>query len=229
MKSARCPGSCRRRDLRDRREALVRVGEPEVPQVHVRLDRLQLDRQRQRVAERAVGVREAPVQRRVLAVGRRGHDPAVPGQDLHRQDRLMRHAAAQRRGLDAKARDRAAERDGLQLRHDQRHEPVPERGVDQVLVGGHPADDGRPVSGSTQITARTATRRAWPVPGIVAEPEQVRGGLRQPDPAARRDRRVGALDRGDRLPGAASRPERAPVRPASLISVTQPPYSSARQ
>ncbi len=34
--------------------------------------------------------------------------------------------------------------------------------------------------------------------GIVAEPEQVRRLLGQPDLAARRDRRVGPLDRSDR-------------------------------
>ena len=56
------------RDLGDRVHAALRVVEGEVPHVHVRLDRHQLDGEGERVAERAVGVREAVVQVAVLVV-----------------------------------------------------------------------------------------------------------------------------------------------------------------
>ena len=49
----------------------------------------------------------------------------------------MRQPVAERGGLDAEAGDRAAERDRAQLRHDERDEPVGQRGVDEVLVGAH--------------------------------------------------------------------------------------------
>ena len=78
----------------------------------------------------------------------------------------------------------------LQLRHDQRHQPVGERGVDQVLVGGHPLHLGG---------ARAGVDREHAVEGgdVEARPlrsgpgtEQVRGALREPDGLAAGDRQV---------------------------------------
>jgi hypothetical protein len=54
----------------------------------------------------------------------------------------MRHAQAQRGGLDPQAGDRAAQGDGLQLGYHERHQAVRQRRVGQVLVGGHAAHHG---------------------------------------------------------------------------------------
>ena len=101
------------------------AAEAEVPQVHERLDRLELDRQAQRVAERAVGVREAAVQRRRArrpgaAVTTR---PSPVRISISRTDSCGRPLRNER-GLDAEAGDRAADGDRLELRDDQRHQPV---------------------------------------------------------------------------------------------------------
>ena len=51
-------------------------------------------------------------------------DAAVAGQDLHLGDGLVRHAVAQRGGLDAEPGDRAAEGYRLELGHHERHQLV---------------------------------------------------------------------------------------------------------
>ena len=82
-----------------------------------RLDGLELDAQTHGVAERPVRIGERAIQIGVL-VGRRGDHLPGAGEDVHLQHRLVRQPVAERRRLDAEAGDRAAEGDGLQLRHD---------------------------------------------------------------------------------------------------------------
>jgi hypothetical protein len=48
----------------------------------------------------------------------------------------------ERRRLDAEAGHRAAQGDRLELRYYQRHEPVRQRGVAEILIGGHAAHNG---------------------------------------------------------------------------------------
>jgi hypothetical protein len=57
--------------------------------------------------------------------------------DIDLQDGLVRKAVAQRRRFDAQAGDRPAEGDGLQPGHDQRHQTVCERHLNEPLVGAH--------------------------------------------------------------------------------------------
>ena len=160
-------------DLADGLHAGFGAVEREVAQVHVRPDRFELDGEGEGVAERPVGVREATEQVGVLVVVGGDDDAAVAGQDLQLGDGLVRHAVAQRGGLDAEAGDRAAEGDRLELGHHQRHQLVRERGVAEVLVGGHAPDAGRPGDG---IDAQH-----------VAERGDVKLG-RAPDPRGRRRR-----------------------------------------
>ena len=188
-------------DLRDRLHAGLGVVEAEVPQVHERRHRLQLDRQRQGVAQSPVGVGEPAEQVRVLVVRGGRHHLAVAGQDLHGQDGLVRHAEAQRGGLDAQAGDRAPQGDRLQLGHHERHQSVPQRRVRQVLIGGHAAHHGgaglrvhvqHPAErGDVQLGDPGAGR-------LIAEPEQVGGALGQPHLRPGWHRRVGLLEAGHR-------------------------------
>ena len=166
------------------------VGEPDVPQLDVRLHRLELDPEPQGVAERAVGVREGAEEVGVLAVGRRDDDLAGAGEDVHLEDRLVGQPVAERRRLDAQPGDRAAEGDRLQLRHDEGHQAVGQGRVDQVLVGRHPLDVGGAglrVDRDDLVQPRDVEPGAGRVrPG----PEEVGGALGQPDRLARRDRGV---------------------------------------
>ena len=70
------------RTLGDPRKIALRIGEPGVRQVHIRLGRDQPDRQPQRVAQRAVGVWKSEEQIRILPAGA-GHQASVAEQDLH--------------------------------------------------------------------------------------------------------------------------------------------------
>ena len=113
----------------------------------------------------------------------------------------MRHAQAQRGGLDPQAGDGAAQGDGLQLGHHERHQAVRQRGVRQVLVGGHAAHHGgagrridvqHPAErGDVQLTSLGLRR-------LIAEPEQVGGALGQPHLRTGRDGSISLLDRGHR-------------------------------
>ena len=193
-----------RGDLGDRVHAVIRRREREMAQVHEGLHGLELDGERQGVAERAEGVREAVEQIRVLVVGGGADDAAVAGQDLHLDDRLVRHPVAQRSGLDAQPGDRPAEGDRLELRDHQRHQPVPQRRVAQVLVGGHAADPGGAAGrvdfqhvtegGDVQPARSRGARRG--LRDAVAEPEEVRGALGQADGSPGRQRRVGLAQPG---------------------------------
>ena len=168
------------RDVGDGQRQRRGVAARDVPQGDVRRDRLELDAQAQRVAERAVGVREAVEQGGVLVAGRGGHDPAVAGQHVELEDGLVRAAVAPRRALDAEPGDRAAERDRAQLRHAERHEAVRQRRRDEVLVRRHAEHVGRPRLG---VDLEHAAERRDVEPGGRrgrAGAEQVRGALGQP-------------------------------------------------
>ena len=188
-----------RGDLADGLHAGFGAVEREVAQVHVRPDRLELDGEREAVAERPVGVREAAEQVGVLVVVGGDDNAAVAGEDLHLGDGLVRHAVAQRGGLDAQAGDRAAEGDRLELRYHHRHQLVREGRVAEILVGGHAADAGRP---GDRIDAQHVAERGDVEPGRcirfgVTEPEQVGRVLGQPYRRAWRQRRVGLTQSGD--------------------------------
>ena len=104
---------------------------------HIRLDRGERGGDRERVAQRPVRIRKAVEEVAVLVVGRAGDDPAVAGQHVERDDRVVDETAPERRRLDAHAGDRAAQRNRLQLRHHGRHRPLRERRVDEVDVADH--------------------------------------------------------------------------------------------
>jgi hypothetical protein len=93
----------------------------------------------------------------------------------------VRHAVAERRGLDAEPGDRAAERDGLELGHDVRDQAVRQGGVDQAFVGGHTAD----VGGACRHVDVDDVGEGADVEGLAArrltEAEQVGGRLGEPD------------------------------------------------
>ena len=154
-----------------------------------RLDRLELDAQAHRVAERSVRVGEGAEQVGVLG-GRGGDHLAGAGEDVHLQHRLVRQPVAERRRLDAEAGDRAAEGDGLQLRHDQRRQPEGQRRGDEVLVGAHAGDVGRARLGVDRDDVRQPGGVEARGVRLRARPEQIRGALGEPH---RRRRRDGAI------------------------------------
>jgi hypothetical protein len=80
---------------------------PDVPQVHERLDRLQLDGQLQRVAERAVRVGKSVEQIPMLVVRRNSDQLRIAGEEVHLEHGLVRHTVAERRRLDAQTGDRS--------------------------------------------------------------------------------------------------------------------------
>ena len=88
-------------------------------------------------------------------------------------------------GLDAQPGQRAAEGDGLQLRHHERHQAVRQRGVDQVLVRRHAADVGGAGPGSTENTRSRPDVEPGPGPalagrkrlGPLGQPHGVAGGM----------------------------------------------------
>ena len=195
-----------RGDLADRVHAGFRAAEREVADVHERLDGFELDGERQGVAQRPVGVREAAEQVGMLVVVGGADDTAVAGQDLHLGDGFVRHAAAQRGGLDAEPGDRATQGYRLELRHHQRHQLMPERGVAQVLVGGHAPDPRGPGGGinaqhvaergNVQAPVRLSGFLRGSSRAVVAEPEQVGRALGQPHRRPRGQGRVGLAQPG---------------------------------
>ena len=96
--------------------------------------------QPQRVAEGAVGIREAEEQVAMLVVGRADHDLAARQQHLDLVQGVVHQAVPERRGLDADPRRRAADGDGLELGHHRRHAAARQGPCDQVLVGRHALD-----------------------------------------------------------------------------------------
>ena len=73
----------------------------------------------------------------MLVVGGAGDDAPVAREHVHRDDRVVDEPVAKRRRLDADARDGAAERNRLQLRHDRGHRAGRERGIGEVDERGH--------------------------------------------------------------------------------------------
>ena len=175
---------------RDGRLQLLEGAEAHVTGLDVRRDLLQLDPQPDRVAEGAVGVREAAEQVGVRAVRGHGHQVAGAGEDVELAHRLVRQPAAERRRLDAEAGHRTAERDGAQLRDDERHEPLGQGGRDEVLVRAHALDVRRPGRGVDRDDAVEAGDVQPRAGRRGARAEQVRRLLGQPDGAAGRDRAV---------------------------------------
>jgi hypothetical protein len=167
-------------DPAERTDEVVDRVEAQVPHLHVVLHGLELDAQPGRIAEAAVGVREAAVEICVLALGAGGDHRSFAGQDVHLQHGLVRQPAAEGARLDAQPRHRAAQGDGLQLRHHERRQPVGQRRVNQVFVGAHarhvrgarPGVDGDDPGQAGDVQARGG--------GAVPGPEQVRRLLGQP-------------------------------------------------
>ena len=91
----------------------------------------------QRVAQGAIGVRKAEEEIRVLVGCGAGDYAPIAEQHLELEHGVVHEAVAVRGRLDADARDGAAERDGLQLRHDRGHDAVREAVARQVLVRDH--------------------------------------------------------------------------------------------
>ena len=117
----------------------------------------------------------------VVVVGSGQQHPAIAGEDLHLADRLVWQSVAKRRRFDAEAGHRTAEGDGLQLRHDQRHETVPEGGVDQPFIGDH-ALYVRGTGFGVHREHVVESAHVQPGPAVRrGEPEQVRCLLGQPD------------------------------------------------
>ena len=109
---------------------------------------------------------------------------AVAEQHLDLERRVVHQAVAVRGGLDAHARQRAAQRDGLQLRHHRGHHAAREARVHQVLVGDHALRvDGARGRVHRQHVAERAHVEA-PRGAGRAVAEQVGRVLRQPDRAA---------------------------------------------
>ena len=118
-------------------EKEARVAERRVPEMHVRLHRYRARLHAQRIAERAVGVGKAEKQIGVLVGRGAGDHASVAEDDVELEHRVVHEAIAVRGRLDADAGDGAAERDGLQLRHDRGHHAVGEALAREILVGNH--------------------------------------------------------------------------------------------
>ena len=101
---------------------------------------------------------------------------AIAGQHVHGRDRLVHEAVTKRRGFDADSRHRAAEGDGLELRHDRRHRPLRERRigkidecrhalrVDDAVADRDDAVEVRQVDAAARCAARgrgTGSTSAW--------------------------------------------------------------------
>ena len=84
---------------------------------------------RRRAYPSVVGVGEGVEEIAVLANGASHHDLTGAGQDLQLAHGLVGQPASKGAGLDAQSGHRATDRDGLQLRHDQRHQAVGQRRV----------------------------------------------------------------------------------------------------
>ena len=124
--------------LEERRQ----VAEAAVFDMHMRFHRHGRHAQAGGIAQRAVAVRHRGEEIGIgVARGRpASDDAAIRQRDVHFLHRLVDQAVAEGRGLDADAGHRAANGDGLELRHHARHHAVGQRGVDQGVVGNHPLD-----------------------------------------------------------------------------------------
>jgi hypothetical protein len=96
-------------------------------QLDERLHRERARAQPQCVAERSVRIRKAEEEVAVLILGRAGKHPAVPGEDVHLEQRFVHEPMPERRRFDPDPGRGAAERDRLELRDDRRHHAGCER------------------------------------------------------------------------------------------------------
>lgn len=79
----------------------------------------------------------------MLVVGCGREHPAVSGEHVHVEHRLVRAPVPPARALDPETCDGASERDRAQLWDAQRHQSVGQRRIDEVLVGRHAQHVGR--------------------------------------------------------------------------------------
>ena len=158
-------------------EIEARVGERHVREMHVRLHGARLHAQG--VAERAVGVGKAKKQVGVLIRRRAGEHASVAEDDVELEHCVVHQAIAVRGRLDADAGDRAAERDGLQLRHDRGHHAVGEALAREVLVGDHALGVDRVGADREHLVEVAHVKPPARRRGAVAE--EVGGLLREPD------------------------------------------------
>ncbi len=119
----------------------------------------------------------------MLVVRAAGDDAAVAEQDIELERGVVHQAVAVRGRFDADAGERAAERDGLQLRHHRGHDAVHEAFAHQVLVRDH-ALGVDPARADAQHLVELA--HVEPAPRAArAVAEKIGGFLGEPDgPAA---------------------------------------------
>ena len=158
-----------------------------MPERHVRFDRFEPDPQSGRVAEAAVGVGEPVVQVGVRAIRCGGDQIAGPREDVDHGDVVVDHAVAEGSGLDPAAGRGPADGDGLELRDDQRGQPVRQGRRDQVLVGAHATDVRGPGDRVDREDAGQARDVQTGRVRAAAGPEQVGGLLGQANASVRRD------------------------------------------
>jgi hypothetical protein len=133
----------------------------------------------------------------MLVVGGAADDASVARQHVQLDGGVVHEAVAERRRLDAHARDRAAGRDRLELRHHGRDVAVRERGVGERLVRHHAFrldERSSRVDAQHLVEAGNVDARSTPR-GAIAE--QVRRALGQPD---RHDTRASGLVHRGREP-----------------------------
>src|SRR5204863_1598728 len=104
----------------ERREEARHVAKPLVLEMHVRLRGDGFALELERVAERAIRVRESEKEIGVLVVRPARENLTVAGQHIDLEQRFVDEPVAERRGLDADACSGAAQRDRLELRHHRR-------------------------------------------------------------------------------------------------------------
>jgi hypothetical protein len=120
----------------------------------------------------------------MLVVRRAVDDASVAEQHFELERAVVHQPVAVRGGLDADARHRAAQRDGLQLRHHRGHDALREARLHQVLVGDHAF---RIEGARSRVHRQHVAERAHVQPprgAGRAVAEQVGRVLRQPDRAA---------------------------------------------
>ena len=118
-------------------EARRGVGVAQVLDLHVGLDGQGTRGELQGVAERSVRVRNAEEEIAVLVLRRASENAAIARHHVDCGDVVVHEPMAERRGLDAHAGHRAAQRDRLELRHDRGHHAVRERRVGEIDVAHH--------------------------------------------------------------------------------------------
>ena len=112
-----------------------------------------------------------------------GDDASIAEQHVELEHRVVHQAVAMRRGFDADAGYRAAERDGLQLRHHRGHQAVHQAFARQVLVADH-ALGVDPARGRVDLQHLVeAAHVEPPARDAFAVAEEIRRFLGEPDRA----------------------------------------------